>query len=112
MNIYTHVALLTCGTLLLTACVNNDTPKPVATTNSTSLAKTTEAAYTTDDKTVSVKKIVMKRDDGKGEPGTEVKNFNTSDRVWHFEVGLDRIVTNSKIKMDFTYLSSFLYHIF
>ena len=101
MNIYTHFALLTCGTLLLTACANNDAPKPVATTNSTNPAKTTEAASTSDGKTVSVKTIVMKRDDGKGEPGTEVKNFNTSDRVWHFEVGLDRIVTNSKIKMDF-----------
>jgi hypothetical protein len=70
-----------------------EAPKPVASTNP---APTTAASSS-----FTVKNLSFKRDDGSGKPGKEVSAFNTADKVWHFEIGLDRLATNTKIKMDF-----------
>lgn len=99
MKIYPYFAFATCGVLLLSACGSGNEAKPTTTANATAAPKATEAPV--DPKSLNVKTMSMKRDNGKGEAGAEVKAFNTADRAWFFEIGLDRIVTNNKFKMDF-----------
>lgn len=50
---------------------------------------------------VTVSKFVMYRDDGKGEPGVEIKSFKQADRMLHLAYELSGFVTGKTIKIAF-----------
>ncbi len=100
----TKLSILLCTfTLALAACGGNSQPAakdPAPTTKPADKAPApTQAAASGP---VGVKSVTLHKDNGSGKIGDEVKTFTDGDKVLYFEVELDKIVTNTKMRMDFT----------
>lgn len=65
------------------------------------VAAPTRAPEATAGGPVTVSRFVMFRDDGKGEPGAEVKAFKQADRMLHLAYELSGFVTGKAIKIAF-----------
>ena len=86
----THFTAFGFTVLLATACGGSPTPS----------AKTADpTAAPVSSGPAGAKSIKLFKDDP-GKPGREASNFAQGDKGWHFEVALDKIVTNSKMRLD------------